>query len=61
MCILFIYVNSNAKEGKYKIILASNRDEFYVREAKQASKWAEDPTIISGKYVFIRHRRSSKQ
>lgn len=53
MCILFFYVNPNPQEGKYKIILASNRDEFYVRNAKEAFKWNCQPTIISGQNSIV--------
>lgn len=50
MCIIFFVLNENAKEdGTYKLILASNRDEFYKRPAKVADRWAEDEYIIGGR------------
>ncbi|XP_053692988.1 transport and Golgi organization protein 2 [Sabethes cyaneus] len=49
MCILFIYVNADGKPGKYKLILASNRDEYYNRPAKVAGSWDESPHVIGGR------------
>uniref|UniRef100_A0A1I8N4V7 NRDE protein n=1 Tax=Musca domestica TaxID=7370 RepID=A0A1I8N4V7_MUSDO len=39
MCVIFFYVNSNPQKDGYKLILASNRDEFYARDTKEASQW----------------------
>jgi uncharacterized protein with NRDE domain len=36
MCILFIYTNPNPPAGGYRLIVASNRDEFYRRPARNA-------------------------
>ncbi|XP_062563786.1 transport and Golgi organization protein 2-like [Armigeres subalbatus] len=51
MCILFIYVNNNGVpvQGEYKLILASNRDEYYTRPAKAAAPWDESPFVIGGR------------
>ena len=39
MCILFINSNQFPKPGGFKLILASNRDEFYGRPSAVASPW----------------------
>lgn len=51
MCILFIYVNNNGEPvpGEYKLVLASNRDEYYTRPAKPAAPWEESPSVIGGR------------
>ncbi|KAL9886341.1 transport and golgi organization 2 isoform 1-T1 [Glossina fuscipes fuscipes] len=46
MCVIFFYVNSSPQNGGYKLILASNRDEFYARDTKPAGTW------ISNEYVY---------
>ncbi|XP_042878340.1 transport and Golgi organization 2 homolog [Penaeus japonicus] len=46
MCILFVYINPEPKEGEYKVILANNRDEFYIRPTKPAYFW--DTGILAG-------------
>lgn len=48
MCILFIYTNPSPPQGGYRLVVASNRDEFYKRPAKGAFKCA-DTDIIRGK------------
>lgn len=53
MCILFFIVNGNASENEYKLILASNRDEFYARPASIASQWNENERIIGGRDMEI--------
>ncbi|XP_061397948.1 transport and Golgi organization protein 2 [Musca vetustissima] len=40
MCVIFFYVNSNPEKDGYKLILASNRDEFYARDTKEACQWS---------------------
>lgn len=47
MCILFIHINPNPKEGDYRLIVASNRDEYYERPATPVSK-IDNTTIIGG-------------
>nr|XP_029724233.1 transport and Golgi organization protein 2-like [Aedes albopictus]XP_029724241.1 transport and Golgi organization protein 2-like [Aedes albopictus]XP_029724245.1 transport and Golgi organization protein 2-like [Aedes albopictus] len=51
MCILFIYVNNNGEPvpGEYRLVLASNRDEYYTRPAKEAAPWDESPFVIGGR------------
>lgn len=49
MCIIFFVVNENAKNDEYKLILASNRDEFFARPAKVADRWTEDEFVIGGR------------
>lgn len=48
MCLLFVYINSDPKEGDYKLILVNNRDENYNRPTKPARFW--DSGILGGKY-----------
>ncbi|KAJ8676402.1 hypothetical protein QAD02_012189 [Eretmocerus hayati] len=48
MCILFIYRNPNPSKGGYKLIIASNRDEYYARPAKLAHYWEDDPGCLGG-------------
>ncbi|XP_052868999.1 transport and Golgi organization protein 2 [Anopheles cruzii] len=49
MCILFVYVDDGAGCGRYRLVLASNRDEFYARPAKQAAPWQENDRIVGGR------------
>lgn len=48
MCVIFFYVNSNPEKTGYKLILASNRDEFYARKTMQASRWPNDVHVYGG-------------
>ncbi|XP_067015046.2 transport and Golgi organization 2 homolog [Anabrus simplex] len=49
MCILFMHVNPRPLAGQFRLILASNRDEFYKRPSVPAHFWEEDPTVIGGR------------
>ena len=49
MCILFAFVNPKPKNGQFKVILASNRDELYARPAKKAHFCDSIPKVIAGK------------
>lgn len=50
MCILFFVTNPNASLlGEYKLILAANRDEFYVRPALVAAPWKEYSHVFGGR------------
>lgn len=49
MCILFFILNENVKDDEYKLILASNRDEFYARPALIAGPWEECEYVIGGR------------
>lgn len=46
MCIIFSIVNGNPQPGGYKLIIASNRDEFYSRPASIAKEWT--PLVYGG-------------
>ncbi|XP_053679623.1 transport and Golgi organization protein 2 [Anopheles nili] len=49
MCILFVYVDDGSASGRYRLVLASNRDEFYARPAAVAAPWEENERIIGGR------------
>ena len=46
MCLLTIAYN---KHPKYPLIIVSNRDEFYDREAAPAHYWEDEPNIYAGR------------
>lgn len=48
MCILFLHTNPEPKDGDYRLIVATNRDEYYNRPAKQAFRCPETD-IIAGR------------
>jgi uncharacterized protein with NRDE domain len=48
MCILFLHTDNSPPPNKFRLILASNRDEYYQRPTHQAHFWNEDPTVIGG-------------
>lgn len=48
MCILFLTTNGNAKLGEYKLIVASNRDEYFNRPAKAAAAWPNHKNVFGG-------------
>ena len=47
MCIIF-FGFGKSQFAKYKVILAANRDEFYVRPANEAQFLSENPNILCG-------------
>lgn len=49
MCILFFIVNGSPTPGGYKLILASNRDEYFARPTLAADRWTEDTRVIGGR------------
>jgi len=51
MCVIYI---SSAQHinGGYRLIIASNRDEYYNRQTLPANYWSEDPDIIGGKQII---------
>ena len=51
MCILFAYINNDAQDGEFQLVLANNRDEFYDRPTAPAARWQHDPACISGMWV----------
>ena len=48
MCLILFSYNSHPD---YKLILASNRDEFYNRPTEQAAFWGESGNILAGRDV----------
>lgn len=48
MCILFIYRNPDATSESYRLILASNRDEYIKRPALPAHYWKNHPECLGG-------------
>ncbi|CAH2093640.1 unnamed protein product [Euphydryas editha] len=49
MCILFIFNGDKEVESDYRLILISNRDEFYERPAQYMASWSEDPNVYGGR------------
>ena len=49
MCILFLYFCDNPDPDGYRLIIASNRDEFYSRPTDDAKFWESNPNVIAGK------------
>ncbi|XP_076230899.1 transport and golgi organization 2 [Calliopsis andreniformis] len=48
MCILFIYRNPDADSESYRLILASNRDEYFKRPTLPANYWKNYPDCLGG-------------
>ena len=48
MCILFFKFWPFPGTSKYKLILASNRDEFYDRPTDMADFWEDNSNICAG-------------
>ncbi|XP_055842294.1 transport and Golgi organization protein 2 isoform X2 [Episyrphus balteatus] len=48
MCVIFFYVNSNPEPNGIKLIVVSNRDEFYSRETLHADRWQKFPHVFGG-------------
>ncbi|XP_034471953.1 transport and Golgi organization protein 2 isoform X2 [Drosophila innubila] len=48
MCVIFFYANSQPNSDGYKLILASNRDEFFARETQTAAKWSNSDHVYGG-------------
>jgi len=49
MCILLLWrQEANELIGRYKFILAANRDEVFYRPAKPACYWLDQPHILAG-------------
>lgn len=46
MCLIGVSIGINKH---FPFILCANRDEFYVRETKEAHFWSENPFLIAGK------------
>lgn len=48
MCILFFHIDADPGSNGYKLILASNRDEYYARPTAKAHAWEDTPWIFGG-------------
>ncbi|ALC49494.1 Tango2 [Drosophila busckii] len=48
MCVIFFYANSQPGADGYKLILASNRDEFFDRNTQTAAKWPNAEHVYGG-------------
>jgi uncharacterized protein with NRDE domain len=48
MCILFLIAFHDSSKSPYKLVLASNRDEFYKRPTKIAGPWEGHDEIFGG-------------
>jgi len=48
MCILFLYFCDKPSPDGYRLIMASNRDEFYFRPTADANFWEKNPNILAG-------------
>jgi uncharacterized protein with NRDE domain len=46
MCLIFLALNQHPS---YKLIIAANRDEFYVRKTAPAHFWEDHPNIVGGR------------
>ena len=53
MCILFFEFQPFPQDNVYKLILASNRDEFYDRPTDAASFWNDNPNICAGWVIIL--------
>jgi len=45
MCIIFLYVNNSPSVDDYQVIVATNRDEFFMRPTKPAALWSNGHCI----------------
>ncbi|KAH8356902.1 hypothetical protein KR200_011354 [Drosophila serrata] len=48
MCVIFFCADASPQPGGYKLILASNRDEFFARATQTAAKWANAGHVYGG-------------
>lgn len=48
MCIIFLHCDQSSRFGKYKLVIAANRDESFSRRAKQADFLANDSNVLCG-------------
>ena len=46
MCLIFLSINQHST---YKLIVAANRDEFYIRKTAPADFWKDQPQILGGR------------
>lgn len=59
MCILFIHTDPNPKKEGYRLIVASNRDEYYERPAAPAAE-IDNTFVIGGKYRGFFNKKWSR-
>jgi uncharacterized protein with NRDE domain len=52
MCILFFHAKKFNLPGKFRVIIVSNRDEFYKRPAAPAHFWKERPDVFGGSVSY---------
>ncbi|XP_016991917.1 transport and Golgi organization protein 2 isoform X1 [Drosophila rhopaloa] len=48
MCVIFFCADSNPQASGYKLILASNRDEYFARATQSAAKWPNAEHVYGG-------------
>lgn len=48
MCVLLFYLNPDASEEEFYLVLLNVRDEFYNRPTKTAHEWDSNSNIIAG-------------
>ncbi|KAH8373190.1 hypothetical protein KR009_001621 [Drosophila setifemur] len=48
MCVIFFCADAQPRTGGYKLILASNRDEFFGRNTQTAAKWSNADHVYGG-------------
>ncbi|EDV38303.1 uncharacterized protein Dana_GF21807, isoform A [Drosophila ananassae] len=48
MCVIFFCADAQPLAGGYKLILASNRDEFFARNTQTAAKWSNAEHVYGG-------------
>lgn len=46
MCLIFFAVNQHPQ---YRLIVAANRDEFYLRPTEPMHFWRDEPTVLAGR------------
>jgi uncharacterized protein with NRDE domain len=49
MCILFYHAKKLSVPGKFRVIIISNRDEFYKRPTASGHFWKENSNVFGGK------------
>ena len=48
MCIIFLYSDPTCQQNGYKLIIASNRDEYFQRPTKEAAFIPDNPQVLCG-------------
>lgn len=60
MCIVFIYSGNEDPDSIYSLVLASNRDEYFDRQAQNMAPWKENQNIFGGKFIILNAKNNSK-